>query len=540
MQDGEQDISDASVIRFAGFELDLRAFELRRDGVPVPIEPRTFDLIALLARNAGRTVTRDEIFATIWHDRIVSDAALSSQIKAARRVLGDDGLSQHLISTIHGRGFRLRIARAGHAGSLPEQAPAQATAPPPEDALPPDAQPARPRRPTLAVLPLSNLDEDGRGSVIAQGLTEDLISALSRTRWLRVVSRAPVFAVSREQDDIADIARALDARYLVTGSLRRAGGRVRVTMQATDAQTMRCLWSESFDRPMGDIFDLQEEISALVAARIATELGIREQKRAARLPRRNLGSWEIYQLGTSEFYRFTPESNRRCRELMRQAIRLDPEYAEPYARLAYAIILEAVYFEGPVDRARLDEALAHAREAVARDDLDANAYFALGRVRLARCEYALAIDALETAVSLNPCHALSYCGLGDSLAYEGEIDASLRMFDKALALAPHDPFRWAFMSYRSLAHLFDGQFDEAAQWAQRAANLPNAHYWSKANLVSALGHLGAGENLRFAVSALHEARPGFSCAFAKERLFYVKRDEQMETFLEGLRRAGIP
>lgn len=539
MEDGEQTSPDASVIRFAGFEVDLRAFELRRDGVPVPIEPRTFDLIALLARNAGRTVTRDEIFATIWHDRIVSDAALSSQIKAARRALGDDGLSQHLISTIHGRGFRLRIMHDDQAAAQAGQAAAQTTVPPPEPEAP-DAKPSRPRRPTLAVLPLTNLDEDGRGSVVAQGLTEDLISALSRIRWLRVVSRAPVFALSRMHDDIAEIARALDARYLVTGSLRRAGGRVRVTMQATDVQTMRCLWSESFDRAMGDIFDLQEEISGLVAARIATELGIREQKRAARLPRRNLGAWEIYQLGTSEFYRFTPESNHRCNELMRQAIRLDPEYAEPYARLAYAIILEAVYFEGPIDHARLDEALAHAREAVARDDLDANAWFALGRVRLARCEYALAIDALETAVSLNPCHALSYCGLGDSLAYEGEIDASLRMFDKALELGPHDPFRWAFMSYRALAHLFAGQFDEAAQWAQRAANTPNAHYWSKANLVCALGHLGAHEELRAAVAALDEARPGFSRDLAKARLFYVKRADQMDTFLEGLRRAGIP
>lgn len=538
MEDGEQSIENDAVIRFAGFELDMRAFELRRDGVPVPIEPRTFDLIALLARHAGRTVTRDQIFETIWHDRIVSDAALSSQIKAARRALGDDGLSQRLISTIHGRGFRLRIARDDQAGSQPEHA-ASETAIPPPDAEPPDHKQPRPKRPTLAVLPLDNLDADGRGSVIAQGLTEDLISALSRTRWLRVVSRAPVFALSRMHDDIADIAQALDARYLVTGSLRRSGGRVRVTMQATDAQTMRCLWSESFDRPMGDIFDLQEEISGLVAARIATELGIREQKRAARMPRRNLGSWELYQLGTSEFYRFTLESNRRCNELMRQAIRLDPDYAEPYARLAYTIILEAVYFEGPVDQARLDEALAHAREAVARDDLDANAYFALGRVRLARCEYGLAIDALETAVSLNPCHALSYCGLGDSLAYEGEIDASVRMFDKALELGPHDPFRWAFMSYRALAHIFGGDFEDAAMWARRATQVPNAHFWANAHLVSALGHLGARSDAADAVERLKKVRPDFTRRFAEDRLFYVKSPRQLGLFLEGLQRAGV-
>ncbi|MCC5980038.1 MAG: winged helix-turn-helix domain-containing protein [Salinarimonas sp.] len=534
--DGFEVEPEGAVIRIGDFDIDMGTFEIRRNGIPVPVEPRTFDLISLLARNAERLVTKEEIFKTIWHDRIVSDAALSSQIKAARRALGDDGLSQRLITTIHGRGFRLRMS--------PEPSVAFVVADDPmggDDSRPiPDEARQRDSRPTLAVLPLVNLDEDGRGSVVAQGLTEDLINALSRTRWLAVVTRAPAFALRRMHDDIFRIAKELNAHYLVTGSLRRTGSRVRVTAQAVDAASMRCLWSESFDREMRDIFDLQEEISRLVAARIATELGITEQKRAARVPRRNLGSWELYQLGSAEFYRFTPESNKRCNELMRQAIRLDPDFAEPYSRLAYAIILEAVYFEGPVDAGRLDEALALAREGMARDDQDANAYFALGRVHLARCEYEAAIESLQTAVALNPCHALSYCGLGDSLAYEGEIETALKMFDKAIALGPHDPFRWAFMSYRALAHLFDGQFEEAAKWARRATNVPNAHYWAQANLVSALGHLGHRDQLDSAMPPLVAARPGFSRAFARDRLFYVKQPAQLEAFLEGLARAGIP
>ncbi len=528
--------TDATTLRIGPFEIDTERFELRRDGARVAVEPRTFDLIALLARHGGRTVTRDTIFRTIWGEQLVSDAALSSQVRAARRALGDDGAAQSLIATVHGRGFRLRAEVT--------------TAPPPELSSDPDPLPAHPADPapqpaptefpTVAVLPCVNLDEDGRGAIVAQGLTEDLINALSKNRWLRVVSRNPAFALGRTMDDRAEIAARLGADYLVTGSVRRAGNRVRTTMQTTDARDMRCIWSETFDREMRDIFALQEEISGLVAARIATELGIAEQKRAARAPRVNLGAWELYALGSADFYRFTPESNRRCQELMRQAIRLDPDFAEPYSRLAYAMILEMVYFEGPIDAARLDEALRLAEAGGARDDQEANAFFTLGRVRLVRREYARSIDALEHAVALNPCHALSFCGLGDSLAYEGRIDAALEQFDRAIALSPHDPFRWAFMSYRALAHLFGGQVEDAAHWARRATLVPNAHYWAHANRTAALGFLDDPEAAQSARRELMRARPGFTRGLAQERLFFVKRRDQTTTFLEGLRRTGVP
>jgi len=314
---------------------------------------------------------------------------------------------------------------------------------------------------------------------------------------------------------------------------------VRISVQTIDARDMRCLWSEAFDRDMTDIFELQEEIARLISARIATELGIAEQRRAARQIRKNLGVWEIYQLGSIEFYRFTAESNRRCQRLMRQAIQQDPNFGSAYARLAYAMILEMVYFDGERDVARLDEALSLAQLGVVHDDQDAGTFFSLGRVRLARCEYQLAIEALDEALRLNPCFALSYCGLGDSLTYEGRIEEAIGQFQTAIDLSPHDPFRWAFMSYRSLAHLFGGEFEEATAWARRATQVPNAHFWAAANLVSALGHLGDRSQAREAVMELLQMRPDFTRNFAKGRLFYVKNPEQLEIFLEGLKRAGI-
>jgi tetratricopeptide (TPR) repeat protein len=187
----------------------------------------------------------------------------------------------------------------------------------------------------------------------------------------------------------------------------------------------------------------------------------------------------------------------------------------------------------------MDAALAAAERAVQLDDQDANGYFALGRVRLARCEYDHAIGALEHAIELNPCSAVTHCGLGDSLAYEGLLDQAIEQFETAVRLSPHDPFRWGFFSYRSLAHLFRGEFQDAASWARRAVQVPNAQYWARAHLVAALGHLGDQTTAQAALKDLLAIKPAFTLDFARERLFYIKRADQMETYLGGLRKAGV-
>jgi tetratricopeptide (TPR) repeat protein len=371
-------------------------------------------------------------------------------------------------------------------------------------------------------------------------LTEDLINALSRNRWMRVVTRNSAFALGRSGEPLDEILYRLDADYAVTGSAQLAGDRVRVMIQFIETRGLRCIWSERFDRELRDIFDLQDELSGLVAGRVASQLGINEQKRAARLASGNPGAWELYQLGSAEFYRFTGESNRSCQDLMRQSLARAPEFAEPHARLAYAMVLESVYFDGPTDERHLGEALRLAERAVALDDQEANTFFALGRVQLARGEYGRAMDALETALALNPWHALSHCGLGDCLVSDGRAEAAIPCFERALALSPQDPFRWAFMSYRSLAHMFIGETEAAVRWARSAALVPNAHYWARAKLISWLAHSGDIAAARANIPALMRAHPGFSRSFARSRLFYVRVPEHLELFIEGLRRAGVP
>jgi TolB-like protein/class 3 adenylate cyclase/Tfp pilus assembly protein PilF len=517
------------VIRFGDFELDTALFELRQSGERIPLEPQVFDLLVFLARNSHRTVTREEIYAEIWGDRIVSDAALSSQIKAARRAVGDDGASQHTISTVHGRGFRfvapiensIRAATDTH-GISHDQAPSVIV-----------------RKPSVAVLPFLNLNQDPSEDVFADGIAEDMTTALAKNRWLTVIARNPAFAFRGSKESVNAIGKKLAADYLVTGSMRKAGTRFRISVQVADAETEQSVWSERFDRDKVDIFDLQGEISELVAARIESELGLSEQKKAERRSRKNLGAWDLYQLATAEFYKFKPDSNLKCQEMLKQAIALDPELAAAHSRLAYAIVLSMVYFDATVDQAKMDAALAAAEQAIKLDDRDANGYFALGRVRLARCEYDHAIGALEQALELNPCSAVTHCGLGDSLAYEGLLDRAIEQFEQAVRLSPHDPFRWGFFSYRSLAHLFRGEFQDAAAWARRATQVPNAQYWAWAHLVAALGHLGDKAAAQSALRDLMVTKPEFTVAFAKERLFYIKRADQMQTYLDGLRKAGV-
>jgi len=526
----------AGTIRFGNFEIDEGRFEFRQGGQQVAVEPKVFDLLLYLAKNSQRTVGKDEIFSKIWSDRIVSDSGLSSQIKAARKAVGDNGTAQHTIRTVHGRGFRF-VAELEQ--SNPDPAPASASAPAPVRLIEVPSLAAVSKKPSVAVLPFANMGGDESEAYFCDGVTEDIITALSKNRWLTVIARNSAFAFRNSQDGIKAIGEKLEANYIVTGSVRKAGNRARITIQVVEAETEFSLWVERFDRDLIDMFELQDEISETVTARIDAELGLNEQRKAERRPRKNLGAWDLFQLGLAEFYKFTPQGNERSQQLLREALELDSEFASAHSRLAYAIVLGMVYFDAAPDQDRMDEALTAAKRAIELDDQDANSFFTLGRVYLARREYDLAIDVLEHALELNPCLAVTYCGLGDSLAYEGRLDEAIEHFEAAIRLSPHDPFRWAFYSYRSLAHLFRGEYVDAVTWARKSVQIPNAQYWARAHLVSALGHLGDSGQADRALAQLLQVKPEFTIAFAREHLFYLKRDDQIDLYTDGLRKAGV-
>ena len=397
-----------------------------------------------------------------------------------------------------------------------------------------------PEKPSIAVLPFTNMSGDPGQEYFSDGITEDIITALACFRSFSVIARNSTFIYKGQAVDVRRMADELRARYVVEGSIRKAGNRVRITAQLIDAASGNHIWAERYDRDLEDIFAVQDEIVETIAGRLGHELDTFERQRAERKPTRNLDAWGFYHLSLSQFYKFSKDGNIEAQRLFRRAIELDPKFGPAYSRLAYSLVLSMVYFDAEPTAETLDEALETAQTAVAIDDKDAWAHLAVGRVHLARCEYDLCIAECDTAIELNPYLAQAHCALGDSLAYMDRLEESIPRFEEAIRLTPHDPWGWGFLSYRSLAHLFMKQHEAAAEWANKAIRFPNCHYSANAHFAAALGHLGRVDDARAAVEKLLRRKPEFSCSFARKKLFYIKSSDQMEHYLDGLRKAGLP
>jgi adenylate cyclase len=396
------------------------------------------------------------------------------------------------------------------------------------------------KNPTVAILPFDNMSSDPEQEYFSDGITEDLITALSKHRWLAVVARNTTFGYKGRSVDIRKLAHELGADYVVEGSVRRVGSRVRITAQLIVTATGNHLWAERFDRELEDIFDVQDEITDIITARVEPEVGMAERQRVIRGPRQNLQAWDYYHMGVAHFYKFTAEDNVEAQHLLNKSRELDSEFGAAHAWWAYATILGMVYWDTNPDQKILDEALAASDRALELDDQNAAFYFMKARVQLARREYASALIECKMAISLNPTSASAICGLGDSLAYEGRYDEAIDWFEKAIKLSPNDPQVWAFRTYGALAFIFREDFETAIDWLEKAAEFPNCQYWTTAHKVVALAYLDRLDEANLNLAKLLAEKPGFTIEFAQKKLFYLKRQEQIDLYLEGLRRAGVP
>lgn len=395
-------------------------------------------------------------------------------------------------------------------------------------------------KPSIAVLPFDNMSGDPEQEYFSDGLSEDIITALSKHRWLDVVARNTTFAYKGQSPNIRRLVEELEVSYVVEGSVRRAGQRIRVTAQLIDAGTGNHVWAERYDRQLEDIFDVQDEITETIVGQVEPEIGTVTRQKVQRAPRRDLRAWDCFHLGIASFYKFTAEGNREAQKLLQQSREIDPQFSEAHAWWAYATILGMVYWDTNPDQKLMDEALAAAREAVALDKQNALLHMLMGRVQLARREYRSAIVENETAIRMNPTLAPAYCGLGDSLAYEGRYEEAIVQFEKAVEMSPNHPQLWAFLSYGALVLLFDQQFEKALDWAERARDVPNCQYWATAHTVVALAYLERQDEAQQMVRKLLVEQPEFSSNFAEKKLFYLKRSDQLQLYLEGLAKAGVP
>jgi TolB-like protein len=406
-----------------------------------------------------------------------------------------------------------------------------------EDEVPASA--VRNLAPVVAVLPFANLSVEERYAHVAAGLTHDIVTALSKHRWLRVLARASVAGLAGLPDAHARLRDELGADYVVEGSVRISRGRLRDTAMLTEMTTGVCHWAERYDRPFEDLFDVLDDVTDMISATVEPEVGYNERARARDRDHTDLHTWDLFHLGLAHFYRFTAEDNAEAQRLLDQCRRLDPDFGAAHAWWAYAVVLGMVYWSTEPTAAALDEALSATHDALTTDEHNAVFHMLRGRVQLARREYDLALVENRRAIELNPTFAAAYCGLGDSLCYEGRYDEAIEQFSRSIALGTHDPQRWAFLSYGALALLFAGRYDEAIAWTDEAATLPNCQYWTLAHRVVALSSLGRQDEAARTVERLVALCPDFSLDYARRKLFYLKRADQLELYLTGLADAGV-
>jgi len=499
---------------FGTHVLDLERRELHCGGEPVTMEPQVFDVLVYLVRHRDRVVSKDDLIATVWNGRIVSDATIDSRVKAVRQAVGDSGAAQRLIRTSPRKGIRF-VGEVTEAPSLQ----------------------ASHDRPSIAVLAFDNLSGDSEQENFADGVVEEITTALSKVRWFFVISRNSSFAYKGRPMDLKQVGSELGVRYVIEGSVRKSGNRVRITAQLIEVATGNHIWAERYDRDIGDLFVVQDEITECVVAAIEPQLHAAEYVRSQRKPPENLDAWECVTRALLLTSQASLGSFGTAENLCRRAIAIEPSYSRAHSLLAWILIRRGTHSDHM--EAALIDAASEAQIAVSLDEQDPWAHLACGFVQFRRRQYPESERAFSQAVELNPNLALAHAGLGPVLAQLGNVDSAIAHVERALRLSPGDRFLGFFGALCMTMTLFIAtRYSEAAVWAHKLIELrpefPEGYRWfAAANAMNG--------NLREATAALvgHLSLvPGSTVARA--RLNQALDGDAGERYLEGLRSAGLP
>jgi TolB-like protein len=375
------------ILVFGDHRLDLARRELRRGDAPVAIEPRAFDLLAFLMQHRGRVVTKDDLLQGVWGGRIVSDSALTTRINAVRRALGDDGAAQRLIRTVTGKGVRF----VGEVVEVPD----------------PATLPAE--KPSLAVLPFANLSGDPKQEYFCDGMVEEITTAIARFPWLSVIARNSSFAYKGKAVDVKQVARELGVRYVLEGSVRKAGTRVRIAGQLIDTTTGAHIWAERFDGALDDIFELQDQVASGIAGAVGPELRLAEIERARRKPTASLDAYDFYLRALARCHERTRESCAEEVRLSQQALALDPGYAAVMATIAGCRCLQRNRHWIPDPGPEIEGGIRMARQAIASTRADSEVLTIAGfALAFLAGDNEAALGAIDRAIALNPNLAVAW------------------------------------------------------------------------------------------------------------------------------------
>jgi TolB-like protein/class 3 adenylate cyclase/Tfp pilus assembly protein PilF len=486
-------------ICFEDFSMDCGRRELRRGADIVAVEPKVFDLLAYLIRHREHVVSRDQLIDAIWGGRIVSDSALATCINAARVAISDSGEAQRLIKTLPRKGFRF-------VGAVREEKTSKTEG---RDATPtPAVLFELPDKPSIAVLPFQNLSSDREQEYFADGIVEDIISGLSRIRWLFVIARNSSFVYKGRAVDVKQVGRELGVRYLLEGSVRRAGDRIRISAQVIEAQTGVHLWAERYDRLYEDIFALQDEITMSVTGAIEPRLRKVEIERMKRKRPENLDAYDLVLRALPYTYSHRVEDGDIAAPLLQKALELEPNYAAAHASLAWCYHFR---FRPRSDEKARIAAIHHARAAIAAGGDDATALGIAGFVvSLDERDLATGLSLFNRALAISNSNLFALCCSALILSFAGQFELAIERAQRALRLSPFDSLNYLSNNALVVAYLCTGRSAEAHDAARASVQLNPRFSVCHVFLVAALMARGHTEDAKVEVRRVLELEPTFT------------------------------
>ena len=513
---------------FGPFRLDPEAEILFKGTEPVALGRRAVALLRILAERPGEPVSKDELIEAAWTGVVVEEANLTVQIAALRRVLGEEPGGERWIETLPRHGYRfvgpLETKGTGDPAPRIDVAPALAL----------------PDRPSIAVLPFANLSADPEQEYFADGIVEEIITALSRMRWLFVIARNSSFTFKGSIVDVRQIGRDLGVRYVLGGSVRKAGTQVRITARLIDASSGVHLWADRFDGSLDDIFDLQDEITASLVGAIAPKLQQAEIERIRSKPTESLDAYDLFLRGTASLHLWTPPGINAALELFYKAMERDPDFVTAHGMAAWCYVWRQVN-GWTTDRSyELAEIVRLARRVseFGKDDAVALSFggLALGYVA-GDLEGGVAL--VDRALKLNPNLSAAWHASGWVRSFLCETEVALEHLARAIRLSPLDPLMFSMLQVTALAHFIAGHYVEALTWAERAFrhqsnSLATIRLMAASNAMS--GRLAEAQR---AIARCQALDPDLRLSNLKDRVGPY-RPEDFERYVMGLRIAGLP
>jgi adenylate cyclase len=512
---------------FEEFAFDTDRRELHRGVSIVSVAPQVFDLLDYLIRNRERVVSKDDLINAVWSGRSVSDAALTTRLNAARGAIGDSGEEQRFIKTLPRKGFRF-------VGQVREAR--EAACPNPGDA--PKSASAFPDRPSIAVLPFANMSGDPEQEYFADGMVEEITTALSRFTWLFVIARNSSFTFKGKAVDIKEVGRRLGVRYVLQGAVRKASGKVRITGQLIEAATGAHIWADKFERDMTDIFALQDEVTLAVVSAIQPKLFQAEIALATRRRPEDLTAYDLFLRALQQAVRSTRESLAEALRLVQRALELDPGFAAA-AALAGECHTENVIRSYAIDpQFERKEAVRLMRLALSLDQHDPDTLAtaaSISALLVGDCE--AEIEMADRAVALNPNSYHTWNRRGWVYRIAGQPEEAIRSFERAMRMSPVDPQLYSTFTGMGFALIELRRFDEAIVAGKKALRQNPSFPGPYRCLASAFAHLGQDAEAREAVARVLEIDPAFTISAWIARSQVSKNAKLM---IEGFRKAGLP